>query len=67
MKYAVRISYTGPIPPTPAVGYALDGCKVLTRDTPEDAEREARRIRRDGRYSWRDCRVEAVEYKEGKR
>ena len=62
MKYAVRISYTGPIPPTPSVGYALDGRNVLTRDTPEEAEKALRRRRADKRYSWNNCRLEVAEY-----
>lgn len=66
MRYGIRMTYTGTIPPTPSAGWVLDGRKPAEFDTQEDAEREARRLRRDGRYTWNGCKLETTPL-EGKR
>lgn len=57
--YGVTITNSSTSPPT--VGWVLDGVKPARYDTQEDADKAARKIRRDGRYSWTNCRVEAAE------
>jgi hypothetical protein len=62
MMYGIRMTYSGPIP-SASEGWILAGTKPAQFATPEDAEREARHLRRDGRYTWTGCRLEAAEIK----
>lgn len=66
MTYGIKLIYTGPIPSTPAEGWILDGRRPANFSSREDAEREARRLRRDRRYTWNGCRLEVAEM-EGRR
>lgn len=59
MTYGITITNTSTSPPT--VGWALDGVKPVRFDAQEDADKAAARLRRNTRYSWHNCRVEAVE------
>lgn len=60
MTYAIRNTHTAVTPPV--VGWLLDGTKVATYATPEEAEKALRRWRADKRYSWTNCRLEVAEY-----
>lgn len=60
MTYAIRNTHTAVTPPV--VGWLLDGTKVATYATPEDAEKALRRWRADKRYSWNNCRLEVAEH-----
>ena len=67
MTYGIKLIYSGPIPPSPVEGWILDGRKPATFDDSADAERAARRLRRDPRYTRNGCRIEAAERQDGKR
>ena len=63
--FAIRMTFS--VPPPPVTGWALDGVKVATYDTPEEADKAMHKLRRDTRYSWSGCKLAVAEVKEGKR
>ena len=59
--YAITITITH-TSPSPVVGWVLDGTKVATWPTADEAERAMNKLRRDHRYSWKDCHLDVAEY-----
>jgi len=59
MTFAIRMTFTAQLPPV--IGWTLDGTKVATWPTAEEAEKAMGRLRRNQGYSW-NCRLDVAEY-----
>ncbi len=60
--FSIRLTFAAQCPPV--IGWVLDGVRVATFPTQEDAEKAMGKLRRDKRYSWNNVRLEVAEYKE---
>lgn len=58
--FSIRMTFTAQLPPV--IGWVLDGTKVATWPTADEAEKAMNRLRRDHRYSWNNVRLDVAEY-----